>query len=307
MPVNFSNLIFRADKFSESGQDQTVEAHLFRRSLLLQPLSDYISDPTGGATLIAPEFFTAVGFKTAADALLKIDPITFLKQLQVAVESSNTPPMTAEERALADRFNVLFGDGTFSSSASKQAAFSSGAQSAHEKILDVYLQNVGSTNWIHFTDIGQWGSNYLERASITEFIQFGNGIDTAAYYQAFKDATGAALDGSASSYVLTFPAGQIPEAKRFWSVTAYTPQSIELIPNSANKYVVASYTSGLVTAPDGSISIYMAQQLPDGVPEPNWLPVPDGPFNIMLRVYGPEGSVADNTYVPPAVREFAGN
>jgi hypothetical protein len=38
-----------------------------------------------------------------------------------------------------------------------------------------------------------------------------------------------------------------------------------------------------------------------GIPEANWLPVPLGPFNIMLRVYGPEGSVADNTYVPPGI------
>ena len=100
---------------------------------------------------------------------------------------------------------------------------------------------------------------------------------------------------------MTFPSGQIPQAKRFWSVTAYTPNSIELIDNSADKYAVASYTPGLVTNPDGSISIYMAQQLPKAVPEANWLPVPDGPFNVMLRVYGPEGSVADNTYIPPAI------
>ncbi len=26
-------------------------------------------------------------------------------------------------------------------------------------------------------------------------------------------------------------------------------------------------------------------------------------FNVMLRVYGPEGSVADGTYVPPGVHE----
>jgi hypothetical protein len=45
----------------------------------------------------------------------------------------------------------------------------------------------------------------------------------------------------------------------------------------------------------------MATGLPAGVPEANWLPVPLGPFNVMLRVYGPEGSVADNTYVPPGI------
>jgi len=37
------------------------------------------------------------------------------------------------------------------------------------------------------------------------------------------------------------------------------------------------------------------------VPEANWLPVSKGRFNILLRVYGPEGSVANNSYVPPAI------
>ena len=35
----------------------------------------------------------------------------------------------------------------------------------------------------------------------------------------------------------------------------------------------------------------------------NWLPIPPGAFNIMLRVYGPEGTVKDNTYVPPGIRK----
>jgi hypothetical protein len=302
MPLNFSTLIFRIDNYSPSGMDETAEAETFRDSLLLQTLSDYLVNPTGGAALIVPEAVTSVPFKTAADTLLTVEPITFLQQLQVAVESSNTPPLTPQQQSLANTFNQLFGDGTFDSrSESREQAFFVGAQKGYQAILNDYLNNTGSTNWIHFTNIGAWGSNFLDQSAISEFIQFANGISTAAYYQTFKDGTGAALDGSSSGYVLTFPAGQIPEAARFWSVTAYTPDSIELIDNSADKYAVASYTPGLVTNPDGSISIYMAQQLPNGVAAANWLPIPDGPFNIMLRVYGPEGSVADNTYVPPAV------
>jgi len=46
-------------------------------------------------------------------------------------------------------------------------------------ILDNYLNNTGRTNWITFTNIGAWGRNALDRASITEFIQFGNGRSTA--------------------------------------------------------------------------------------------------------------------------------
>ena len=144
----------------------------------------------------------------------------------------------------------------------------------------------------------------LDRASITEFIQYGNGIATAAYYHTFLDGQGAPLAGNrAGGYVLTFPPGGQPDAARFWSVTAYTPQSIELIPNAAGKYLVASYTPGLTANLDGSVSIHISRVRPAGVPLANWLPVSGRPFNVMLRVYGvkPGSSVANNTYVPPAV------
>ncbi len=184
----------------------------------------------------------------------------------------------------------------------RKASFSAGAQAAHQAILNRYTTHTGPTGWITFTNIGSWDGDVIERSAITEFIQFGNGHDTAAYYQAFKDGRGIPLDGGdARGYVLTFGAGQLPPALRFWSVTAYTPQAIELVDNTINKYEVASYTSGLETNADGSLSIYMARSLPKGVPMANWLPIPDRAFNIMLRVYGTTGSVANNTYVPPAV------
>jgi hypothetical protein len=101
--------------------------------------------------------------------------------------------------------------------------------------------------------------------------------------------------------VLTFSAKEIPATTRFWSLTAYTPEAIELVPNSADKYLVASYTPGLQTNADGSISIYMARKRPASVPAANWLPIPVGPFNVMLRDYGPAGDVAKKTYVPPGI------
>ena len=45
----------------------------------------------------------------------------------------------------------------------------------------------------------------------------------------------------------------------------------------------------------------MAKKRPMGVPVANWLPVAAGSFNVMLRVYGPEGIVAKGDYVPPGI------
>ena len=304
MPVNFSALIFRADKFSPTGEDQIAQADAFRRSLTSQTLSDYLENSSGGAARIVPEILLAVPFKTAADNLIAHEPIAFLMQLQRAVGSSNTPPFSPYEQALSDRFNSLFANRS-----ANESEFSEGAQAAHKLILDRYFTHTHwaaptPTNWIHFTNIGDWGNQVVERSSITEFIQYANNITAAAYYHVFKDTNGLPLDGSnPRGYVLTFPAGQLPEATRFWSVTAYTPEAIELVANPADKYAVASYTPPQPNPEDGSVSIYMARELPAGVPMANWLPIPSGAFNIMLRVYGPQGTVEAGTYVPPGIQE----
>ena len=299
MPLDFAVMFFRADKFSSTGQDQTEQANAFRKALKSQPLSKFLSDPDGGSTRIVSEFLLAAPFKSMADALLEHAPLLFLEQLQTAVRAPNTPPLTPGGRALSSQFNALFADARI-----PRSEFRAGARKAHEAILDGYLTHTGPNNWIHFTDIGAWGDDVLARASTTEFLQFSNGVDTAAYYHAFRDRTGRALnESSEGGYVLTFPAGSLPKAKRFWSLTAYTPRTIELVPNPAHKYLVATYTPALEYKRDGSLTIYMATLAPPGVPRTNWLPVPDGPFNVLLRVYGPEQGVLEGSCTPPGIEK----
>jgi len=219
--------------------------------------------------------------------------------------------MTSCNQQLSDQFDSLFGNGNWK----KNSAFGQGTQAAHTAIDNnyVYGNQVGN-NWTHFTNIGNWDpdniSDAIDRSSITEFCQFCNDINSAGYYHAFRDSQGRALTGMGSprGYVLTFPPAALggypgPETTRFWSLTAYTPQAIELIPNDINRYEIASY-SGAQLNPDGSLSIYMATELPDNVPVENWLPVGKGQFNVVLRDYGPPlgGSVVCNTFVPPAIQ-----
>ncbi|HTT98701.1 MAG TPA: DUF1214 domain-containing protein [Rhizomicrobium sp.] len=303
MPLNHAIIIFRADKYSSAGENQKKDAEIFRKSLLTQTLSNWKQNQSGGATGILPQAFFAVPFKTAADTLVAADPVTFLTQLQAAVHAANTPPLSSKQQELSDKFDKLFAEGK------NTYEFGQAVQAAHTLILDRYLAHTGKTNWIHFTNIGEWTPHQdLDRSAIAEFIQYGNNIDAAAYYHAFSDGTGAALDGTdPAGYVLKIPKKEIPQAERFWSFTAYTPESIELVKNRAQKYEIASYTPGLTYDSDGGVTLYLAREQPAGVPAANWLPVPKGHFNIMLRVYGPEGSVADNSYVPPAIAKQTSN
>jgi hypothetical protein len=300
LPLDHMSIIFRADKFSSTGENQKKQAEAFRRTLLMQTESEWQKNPSGGATSILPELFFGAPFKLAADKMVARDPIQFLKLMQAAVASSFAPPLTAHQQRLSNRFNTAF-----AASGQQGAAFSDGTQAAHEAILQNYLTHTGATSWINFTNMGKWKrGEALDRSSITEFIQYGNDFATAAYFHAFSDGRGRPLDGSdPAGYVLKIPKDKIPQAERFWSITAYTPQAIELVRNAARKYEIASYTQHLRFNADGSLTLYFATALPAGVTEANWLPVPPGPFNVMLRVYGPEGDVAAGTYVPPPIRK----
>jgi hypothetical protein len=300
VPYNITALLLRADKYSPKGVDMTEEAEKFRRNVLAQGLSDYLKNPQNGATAILPEKSFATPVKTVADGLIAFAPIEFLRQVQDAVASPTTQPLSSDEQTLSDTFDALFAN------RATHPLLVAGAQAAHQALIRNYRSHrIAGSTWITFSDMAEWDlssfQGYLNRASITEYIQYGNNHTAAAYFHTFLDANGQALNGSEHSYLLTFAQGQQPEAKRFWSLTAYTPQTIELIPNKANKYVVASYTPGLVTAKDGSVTILMSTTKPKGFPEANWLPVSTRKFNVMLRDYGPEGSVLDGTYVPPPV------
>jgi len=179
----------------------------------------------------------------------------------------------------------------------------SGARAAHAMIIDRWLSHVDRNHWIHFSNFAAWGTAYLDRAAGNEFIQYGNNASAAGYYNAFADGRGASLNGSVvPAYRLTFSKKQIPQANRFWSLTAYLPRGNTLVPNAARKYEVARFTRGLVRGRDGSITIYIQTARPAAALRPNWLPVPRGPFDLLLRVYGPTGNTATGHYVPPPIR-----
>ena len=42
---------------------------------------------------------------------------------------------------------------------------------------------------------------------------------------------------------------------------------------------------------------------PGGEKERNWLPAPDGPFSLTLRMYLPHEHALDPLYAPPVIRK----
>ena len=53
---------------------------------------------------------------------------------------------------------------------------------------------------------------------------------------------------------------------------------------------------------DGSLDILVQHEAPSAERKSNWLPAPEGPFTLLLRLYSPKPAVLDGQWVPPPVR-----
>ena len=132
-------------------------------------------------------------------------------------------------------------------------------------------------------------TRYLDLAVGVE----GGGLIPNVSEQAFygnwgKDAEDALLDGSKFNYTFTFPKGQLPPVRFFWSLTVYDGITRLLADSPIDRYAIGDRTEGLKYELDGSLTIYVQRDSPGKEKESNWLPAPNGPMQIAARMYGPK-------------------
>jgi hypothetical protein len=82
----------------------------------------------------------------------------------------------------------------------------------------------------------------------------------------------------------------------------YGPDSF-FVANAINRQAISSWMP-LKYGSDGSLDVYIQKDSPSEEHKANWLPAPDGHFNLTLRMYWPKDrspSILDGSWVPPAV------
>ncbi|RLB48454.1 MAG: hypothetical protein DRJ42_23165, partial [Deltaproteobacteria bacterium] len=141
---------------------------------------------------------------------------------------------------------------------------------------------------------------YKARAIAARVGLWGQHGYEAAYALLYVDSNGEQLTGE-HNYEVRFEAP--PPVDAFWSLTMYDHPNYFLVANDANRYSIGDRTRGIRTARDGSVTIYISHERPTGAAQrANWLPAPEGPFRPALRMYLPQGSITDGSYVIPAIR-----
>lgn len=231
------------------------------------------------------------GFISALNRLLKKNPppqrddplLSQLAPLGVG------PGLSPERAGLAPDVLAALYDGVAQEAASLPTATR----------LSILTQARQTAGWLlPAPNIGRYGTDYLFRAQIAVVGLGANTPNEAIYPTGITDGAGALYDG-AHQYRLTFPPGEQPPAKYFWSVTMYDSAGY-LVGNPIGRYSVGPTHPPLVKGPDGSIVIAI-QRDPPADAGVNWLPAPAGTFRLNLRLYGPSVGARTGAWRPPGV------
>ena len=72
--------------------------------------------------------------------------------------------------------------------------------------------------------------------------------------------------------------------------------------NPIKRYSMGDRTKGLAYGADGSLDVYVQHTSPGAEHEANWLPAPEGAYDLIMRIYGPGQEVFDGKWKFPEPR-----
>ncbi|MHC8394195.1 DUF1254 domain-containing protein [Pseudomonas sp. LB3P93] len=300
MPAGFngvirspSRLVFLLGRTEVKGEADQKDAAKVLTGYGLQPLSHVL----GGA---APE----------ALAPLQLPPYQDTKQgpAQALLGTFNAlAPLhkwTPAERSKLQRFAAIgVKPGVaFEPPADLIEAIAQGAEAGREQVRAASSQlSVEHQGWFRSpTNVGKFGDDDLTRAAVAWRYIYANDPVEAVYPMALHDAQGQTLDGR-KIYRLHFPAGQLPAVNAFWSLTLYDGKTQLLAANPIQRYALGDRSPGLHYDADGGLTLILQSTAPTQTQQGNWLPTPEGPFNLLLRLYLPKPGALDGSYRLPTI------
>lgn len=146
------------------------------------------------------------------------------------------------------------------------------------------------------------GYGYLKRAMGAFMGIYGNSDAEALYPAYLKDSEGLPLDASKHNYELVLPV-EMP-VKAFWSVTMYHADTKFLVANDLKRYLINSSMTLATNEVDKTITLYLQNESPGKEQESNWLPAPNGPMFVVMRLYLPQDEVITDRWEVPVITGY---
>jgi hypothetical protein len=186
-------------------------------------------------------------------------------------------------------------------SAENRKALEEGAQGAAARLakLNGALGHPGPTGWTGGSGkVGRYGTDYAARAAVAKIGLGANPPEDATYLHCDVDSAGQQLTG-AQRYVIHFDRAMLPPVRAFWSFTVYSDDGY-FTENALGRYAIGDRDALKYNA-DGSLDVYVEHTSPGAAKESNWLPAPEGAFNLSLRLYWPKDEILSGKWLAPAV------
>jgi len=287
-------VLYRTQLFGPSDLDNVKK---IQAGYQVAPLSVYLNQPS-------PAPAPAIDFAPPLTSDQQKTSPQFFDILNFALRYA---PVLPAEQAMRDRFATIgIGpDGDFDAdklSPEMRSAIEAGMADAWTELGALKKDKIdtGQVGAADFFGTAQYlNGNYLYRMAGAALGIYGNSKDEALYPGTSVDSTGQPLTG-ANTYTYRFASGQLPPVNAFWSLTMYALPQSELVANPIGRYLVNSpMLSSLVKDPDGGITLYLQKDSPGADKEANWLPAPDGPFQVILRLYWPKPDALNGQWQAP--------
>ncbi|MFM6950429.1 MAG: DUF1254 domain-containing protein [Novosphingobium sp.] len=241
---------------------------------------------------------------TAAEPMRPFDSLRYFELLNMALK--HVPAKPGEAALMAQFDQAGFGPGKQFDPARLSTSEALGLGCA-VRIGPKVLAQRGfrparvQNGWMWSGAMADPGDDYLLRAEVARG-GYVNAPEESIYPAAITDNRGEMLDGH-RLYRVRFTKNQLPPVDAFWSLTAYDRASSQLVANAPKRYNIGDRTQGLRYDADGSLSLYLsAARPPSG--QSNWLPVPPGPFHVVLRMYLPRPEALNGSYTLPPIERI---
>ena len=230
-----------------------------------------------------------------------VNPDTFFDELPSIMKQ--VPPLPGEESLYKWISSVL--DAADKDPAIKQTLKET-AVATDSELISPFLQwryngRAAGNGWNSPVNNAKWGTDYLNRTGTGRSNIYDNLPEETKYIYRDNDSEGKQLNGQ-NSYTITFPKGQLPPVKGFWSLTLYNAEHF-FNSNPLKRYSLGTKNKNLKYNADGSLTLYASVKSPGKDKESNWLPAPNGTFSLYIRAYWPEQAILDGTWMPPNVEK----
>lgn len=272
-----------------SDGDDMNELHVLQDKFDLRPVSELGNDG------YVPEEASLAPLPDVKD-----NPLAFMVHLGEALKDN---PVPEDEKALfAQMSRAGLTEEGFDAGRLSEAAQAQMAESLQEAV-SIPVGSMSSSGevvngWTCIYGLDNFGYNYPNRAVVSGPYLGGNGMEEAFYPVRYTDSTGETLSGD-NVYKIAF--GEEPPVESFWSLTAYDAETKLLIDNPMDRYKLGS-DNELVKNDDGSFEITLCREEPEN--PANWLPVGDGDFYLILRMYIPDvEAIKSHQYEIPDVEQ----